>query len=146
MRVSRKLFSVTVCSLSNLFLLPATAKRPVELYETLVFVASCLCESQFRSEERSLAVKHFEICGRTTPVAHDRKADRLRQVSYDLLLANSHLMEFLISDQPVGHIAKSMLNGLFVSGQSLLVLRFGQLQISPQRAPGKNRLTYLRAI
>jgi hypothetical protein len=42
-------------------LLPTAAERPVELHETLILVASRLCQSELRVEERSLAVQHFKI-------------------------------------------------------------------------------------
>ena len=57
-----------------------------------------------------------------------------------------NLVEFLIADQGIGHISESVLNRLPVSDQSLLMLRFGQMQIPAKCAPRENRLTYLRAV
>src|SRR5271168_3763194 len=105
----------------NLLLLPTAAKCSVELHETLILGASCVRQSKFCVKERPLAVQHFEISGGAASVAQDGEADRLRQVSYGLLLANSHLTEFLISDQAIGHISEGVLDGLLVRNQSLLV-------------------------
>ena len=127
-------------------LLPTTAKRPIELYETLVLVAPRRCQSEFRCKERPLAVQHFEISSRTTLVAHDGEADRLLQIFHELLLANSHLVKFLIADQGIGHISKGVLNCLLVSNQSLRVLRFGQTQVPPKCASSENGLTYLSTV
>src|SRR5258707_15725744 len=101
-------------------LLPTAAKRPIELYETLVLVASRLCQSEFRCKEGPLAVQHFEISSGTTLVAHDGEADRLLQIFHELVLADSHLMEFLISDQGLGHISESVLNGLVARDQTMV--------------------------
>src|SRR5882762_9301017 len=126
-------------------LLPTAAKRPIELYETLVLVASRRRQSELRSKKRPLTVQHFEISGGTTLVAHDGEADRLLQIFHDLFLANSHLMKFLICDQGIGHISEGVLNGLLVSDQSLLVLRFGQMQVPPKCTPCENGPTHLDA-
>ena len=126
--------------------LPAAAKRAIELHETLILVATRLRKSEFRGKERPLAVQDFEISGGAALVAHDGEADRLGQVSYGLLLANSHLMKFLISDQGIGHISEGVLNGLLVSDQSLLVLRFGQMQVPPKCTPREDGLTHLDAV
>src|SRR3984885_10547256 len=55
-------------------------------------------------------------------------------------------MRFLISDQGIGHISEGVLNGLLVSNQGLLVLRFGQIQVSPQCTPCENGLAHLGAV
>jgi len=127
-------------------LLPASAKRPIKLHETLIFIPSSLRQSEFRGEQRPLAVQHFEISGGAALVAHVGEADRLIQVCYELLLLNSHLMEFLVCDQGIGYISEGALNGLLVDEQSLLVLRFGEVQISSKGAPGEDGLTYLSAV
>src|SRR5258708_27124467 len=126
--------------------LPTAAKSTVELHETMLLVATRLRQSEFRGKERPLAVEHVEIGGRAALVAQDGEADRLRQVAYGLLLANSHLVQFLISDQCVGHIAESVLNGLLVGNQSLLVRRIGQMQVSAKCATRENGLSYLSAV
>src|SRR5258706_5414490 len=105
-------------------LLPTAAQRPVKLHETLILVASRLCQSELRVEERSLPVQHFEICSGAALVARDGETDRLFQIRHQLFLLNSYLMEFLVGDQGVRHISEGTLNGLFVRNQSLLVLRF----------------------
>jgi len=69
---------------------------------------------EFRGKQRPLAVQHFEISGGAALVAHDGEADRLIQVCYELLLLNSHLMEFLVGDQGIGYISEGALNGLLV--------------------------------
>jgi len=43
--------------------LPAAAKCPVELHETLVFVASRLRQREFCGKKGPLTVQHFEISG-----------------------------------------------------------------------------------
>src|SRR4029077_18033549 len=93
-----------------------------------------------------LAVQYLEISGRTALVAHDGEADRLGQITYRLFLANSHLMEFLISDQSIGHISQGVLNGLLVCEQSLLVLRFGEMKIPSKGAARENGLCFLGAV
>src|SRR6266481_3655040 len=139
---SRKKVGTLICG----NLLPASAQRPVKLHETLIFVPSRLRQSEFSSEERPLAVQNFEISGGTSLVAHDGKANRLFQICHELLLANSHLMEFLVCDQGVRYISEGALNGLLVGEQSLLVLRFGEVQISPKGSPREDGLTYLSAV
>src|SRR5258708_12918325 len=126
--------------------LPTAAKSTVELHETMLLVATRLRQSEFRGKERPLAVEHVEIGGRAALVAQDGEADRLRQVAYGLLLANSHLVQFLISDQCVRHIAESVLNGLLVGNQSLLVLRLAPMQVPAKSPTPKTRLTYLSAV
>src|SRR5208282_4292780 len=64
----------------------------------------------------------------------------------DLLLADSNLVEFLVCDQRIGYISKGALNGLLVNEQSLLVLRFGSMEIPAKGAARENGLTYLDAI
>lgn len=129
-----------------LALLPAAAEGFVELHEALIFGAARLRQSDFCFKERALTVQHFQISGRAASVTHDGEANRLRQVCDGLLLANAHFMEFLISDQPVGHIAECELNRLFVSGQRLLVLSFGHVQIPAQGTAGENGLAYRDAV
>src|SRR6202795_2359815 len=55
-------------------------------------------------------------------------------------------MQLLVADERIGDVAESSLNGLPVCDQGLLVLRFSQVQIPAQGAPGKNRLAYLGAV
>lgn len=110
-------------------LLPASAKRPVELHQALILLASRLRQSEFRVIERSLAVEYLEISRSAALVAHDGKADRLFQVRDELLLLNSNLMEFLVCDQRIGHISEGALNGLLIRDECLLVLRFREMQI-----------------
>src|SRR6202789_1865105 len=127
-------------------LLPASAQCAIKLHEVLVFGAARLGECEFSGKERPLAVQDFEISRGAASVTHDGEANRLRQVSNGLLLANSHLMRFLISDQGIGHISEGVLNGLLVSNQSLLVLRFSKMQVSLQRTPRENGLAHLGAV
>jgi hypothetical protein len=135
--------SILICG--NL-LLPTPAKCLIKLHETLIFIPSSLRQSEFRGKQRPLAVQHFQISGGTALVAHVGEADRLVQVCYELLLLNSHLMEFLVSDQGIGYISEGALNGLLVGQQSLLVLRFGEVQISSKGASREDGLTYLSAV
>src|SRR5260370_31928974 len=75
-------------------LLPTAAKRPIELYETLVLVASRRRQSELRSKKRPLTVQHFEISGGTTLAAHDGEAHRLPETLPHPFLPNSHPMTF----------------------------------------------------
>src|SRR6266436_935199 len=103
-------------------LLPASAEGPVKLHETLVLGAARLCKREFSRKERPLPVQHFEIRCRPSLVAQVGKAHGFLQVLDGVLLANPHLMEFLVTDQRIGHIAERALNGLPVRNQSLLLL------------------------
>src|ERR1700756_5083801 len=55
-------------------------------------------------------------------------------------------MRFLVADEGVGNVAEGALNGLLIPYEGLLVLRFGQLQISAESSSGENRLADLRAV
>jgi hypothetical protein len=66
-----------------------------------------------------LAVQDFEISSGASLVAHIGQADGLLQVRDSILLANPYLMEFLITDECIGYVAESTLNGLAVRDQSL---------------------------
>ena len=72
---------------------------------------------------------------RRTPV--DRLTDAL---------AHPNLVEFLIADQRIGDIPKSVLDGLLICDESLPVLGFRQMQVSLQRATGENWLADLRPV
>src|SRR6202021_3778167 len=71
---------------------------------------------------------------------HDGKADGSREVCNRLLLLEPNLVEFLISDQGVGSGPEGMLNRFFLGEQGLLILGFGETQVSGERATGENRL------
>lgn len=79
-------------------------------------------------------------------VAHVGQANGLLQVRDSVFLANPDLMEFLITDQRIGYVSESSLNGLAVRDESLFMLRFRQLQVSGKRAAGEKRLAYLDAV
>ena len=64
-----------VVSFRSRLSLPPVPKCPVELHETLIFVASRLRQREFRGEKRPLAVQHFEIGRGTALVARDGEAD-----------------------------------------------------------------------
>src|SRR4029077_13528140 len=87
-------------------LLPTSAQSPVKLHETLILSAARLRECKFSGKKRPLPVQDFEISRGASPVTQVGKADGLLQVCDGILLANSDLMEFLIADQRVGHIAE----------------------------------------
>ncbi len=106
-------------------LLPASAECPVQLHETLVLGAARLRQSEFRGKERPLAIENFEVSRGPALVTHGGEADGFLQVSNGILLANTDLMEFLIANERIGHVAEGALNGLPVRDQDLLVLRFG---------------------
>src|SRR5690242_15357545 len=95
-------------------LLPASAERPIKLHKTLVLCAARLRERQFGRKQRPLAVQHFEIRRGTSLVAHFGQTHGFLQVLNGILLANPHLMEFLIADQCIGYVAERSLNGLAV--------------------------------
>jgi hypothetical protein len=57
------------CSTIVSLLLPASAKCPVELYETLELVAAVLRQGQLGAEQRALIVKDLEIGGDAAGVA-----------------------------------------------------------------------------
>jgi hypothetical protein len=72
-----------------------------------------------------LAIENFEVSRGPALVTHGGEADGFLQVSNGILLANTDLMEFLIANERIGHVAEGALNGLPVRDQNLLVLRFG---------------------
>ena len=127
-------------------MLPASAEGAVELDETLVFGAASLSQSELGGKKRTLAVEDFEERGGTARVAHVGEADGFLQVGDGLFLAHANLVEFLVADEGVGNVAEGVLNGLLVGEQSLLMLRFGQFEISAESAAGENRLADLRAV
>jgi len=55
--------------------LPAAAKCPVELHETLIFVTPRLRQGEFCGKKGPLTVQHFEISGGAALVPHDREAN-----------------------------------------------------------------------
>ena len=55
--------------------LPAAAKCPVELHETLIFVTPRLRQREFCCKKGPLTVQHFEISGGAALVPHDREAN-----------------------------------------------------------------------
>src|SRR6266403_220670 len=79
-------------------LLPAAAKRPVKLHETLVLGAAGFREREFSGKQRPLAVQYFEISCRTSLVTHFGQPNGLLQVLDGIFLANPHLMEFFVAD------------------------------------------------
>lgn len=134
------------CATILLLLLPAAAECAIELHKALVFVTPGLCQRQLRGVERALSIQHFEIVCRATLVSIDGEADGLLQISDRVLLAKSHLMELLITNQRIGNISKRMLNRLPVSDECLLMRRFSRSQIAFQRTTGENRLADLGAV
>src|SRR3974377_84702 len=103
-------------------LLPASAEGPIKLYQALVLPAPPLRESQFSIEERSLTVQDFKIGRRTTSIAHFRETNGLLQIGDRILLTKPYFMEFLITNQGVGHLTEGTLNGLLKRKQRLLIL------------------------
>jgi hypothetical protein len=114
-------FLLTLSHVCFLWLLPASAEGLVELNEASVFVAAAF-------------------------VAKRRDANRLLQIGYCILLSQSDLMEFFVPDQSVGDVAESALDRLPVGDQGLLVLGFGQSQISAECATCKDGLAHLCTI
>src|SRR5260370_31358637 len=101
--------------------MPASAGGPVKLHETLVLGAARLCKREFSRKERPLPVQHFEIRCRPSLVEKVGEAHGFMQVLDGVLLANPHLMEFLVTDQSIGNIAELALHGLTLRIQSLLL-------------------------
>src|ERR1700687_2373751 len=127
-------------------LLPASAECPVKLHETLVLSAARLRECEFRGKERALAVQDFEISGGASLVTHFGQPNGFLQVLDRVLLANSDLMQFLVTDQRIGHVPEGALNRLPVSDQGGFMLRFRKPQISAKSSPRENGLAHLGAV
>ena len=90
-----------------------------------------------------MPIQNFKIgCG-SALVTKCRDANRLLQVRHGVLRAQPDLMELFITDQRVGDISESTLDGLPVHDQSLLFLGFGQSQIPAKSPTRKNRLAHL---
>src|SRR5580700_8256132 len=130
----------------TILLLPASAECFVKLDEATVFISASCCQRQFGAVKRPLSVEHFEICRRAALVAKRGDADGFLQVGDRILLAGSDLMQFLVTDERIGNVAKCSLDRLSIPYESFSLLRLSQMQIPFQCASGKNRLAHLRAI
>src|SRR3954468_19954888 len=104
-------------------LLPPSPQCPIQLDQAAKFVASCARQRKFGSVKRSLAVQHFQVSRSSSLVAKGGDANRLLQVSNRILLANSYLMELVISDQRVRNVAERSLDRLSINDEGLCVLR-----------------------
>jgi hypothetical protein len=127
-------------------LLPPSPQCPIQLDQAAKFVASCARQRKFGSIKRSLTVQDLQVSRRSSPVAKGGNANRLLQVSDRILLANSHLMELVISDERVRNVAERSLNRLSICDEGLGVLRFGEMQIPTKPAAGENGLADLCTI
>ncbi len=111
-----------------------------------IFIAPRGCERQFCAVKRPLSVEYFEIGRCAAFVAKGGNADGFLQIGDRILLARPDLMKFLVTDERVRNVSKSVLDRFPVADQSLLVFGLSQMQIAFQRASGKDRLAHLRAI
>jgi hypothetical protein len=76
-------------------LLPASAKRLVELHKTLVLVAAVLRQGQLGAEERALVVENFQIGGDAAAVLLERCADRIAEIFMAMLRGTRERTRFL---------------------------------------------------
>src|ERR1700683_1288811 len=93
-------------------LLPSAAERFIQLDQTSVFIASRAGERQFCAIKRPLPVEHFEIGGGAAFGAEGRNANGFLEIGDTFLLAHSHLMKLLVTDERVGNISKALLDHL----------------------------------
>jgi hypothetical protein len=73
----------------TILLLPASAKRFIQLDQASVFIGPRRCERQFGAVKRPLSVEYFEVCRRAAFVAKRGNADGFLEISDTILLSHS---------------------------------------------------------
>src|SRR5262249_60252732 len=114
---------IQIAARHRLFL-PAAAQSPIELNETLILGAARLRKRELRRKQGALVVQDFEISRGSPSIAHVRKTNRLLQIRYGVLLADTNLMQFFIPDQRIGSISERALNRFRVGGLRLVLFVF----------------------
>src|SRR5690242_13855576 len=82
-------------------LFPPPAERLIELNETLIFVVARLGQSQFRIEQRPLAVENLEVIGGSSPISHQREAYGVLKILDGLLVTRPDILILSIRDESV---------------------------------------------
>jgi len=93
-----------------------------------------------RGEQSALGVDHVELARDAVLVAQLRKAQRLRERLLARRLGLEALARARLADERRAHLAKSVLDGLLVSGERLLLARSRRLGLRLQAAAGEDRL------
>src|SRR5262249_36642456 len=110
-------------------LLPAAAKRLVELHEGCQHVPLRLHELLFSQQPLAFGIENLEVAADSSCVTHGGEPALIPQCVRKNSLAGGVLPGLLVTDERVGNVAESAMDDVLIVEQELLALGLGGLVV-----------------
>jgi hypothetical protein len=108
-----------LCSESACLRFPTSSQSFVENNQADKFIGAILRQREFRGIEGTLCNQHFQISSHASAVTIEGKLHGFLEVFHTHFPEQAHLLQLLISNQPIRDFAKSTMDGLLIIKQEI---------------------------